>query len=450
MALRPWNVFKKTLYATHAEGANLSITARVGLARARLQADESSGASDFGWRLSLLLPPSVAAWLLLLVARWRYSDIERLRKLEKEPGGAMLLDVLGSRVVSHLGPYQIPNLAQARLHEEPLRVLREPLLLDHERSRALSRLEQLTYRRQGAVSLAPVGEASGNNAPLQALEPLLLDMFQPSASAEASRSNPMAAAAATSHKATALRLLFDVVVALAPEDREVPPWVLDGLVAATGPPWDDGPRGEELRAMLLVLLLGSPANSQAAADLPGVCTYLQSPGMKTRDDTLWPFKSYLLSGETPDLLRRGARLVAKQRPGSIEVPPRKARDTPSLQVKHDMRSLWTTLLLTGGWAGFTAWRGSPNVKALINIAKSCGTALGGMAVLEGLWRAEERLIETPRYYNDPSYMLPCSAGMCLANCVALAWACRYSVAVPFAVCRLAKDDLMDTYRSFDL
>merc|ERR1712226_1189693 len=115
---------------------------------------------------------------------------------------------------------------------------------------------------------------------------------------------------------------------------------------------------EEMRIVLLLLLLQTPSNCEAAAQCSEICAFFQQPGFKMKEDTFWPLKAYLLSGETPDLLRRGARLINKQSPNAIDVvTARSKRDTPSLQTKHDLRNFWTTALLTGTWAAFRAWPG---------------------------------------------------------------------------------------------
>merc|ERR1712224_1026907 len=148
------------------------------------------------------------------------------------------------------------------------------------------------------------------------------------------------------------------------------------IVEAAGPPWDAGPQGEELRAVLLLLLMQTPSNCQAAAALPDVCLYLRQPGFKRKEDTFWPVKAYLLSGETPDLIRKISRLVARQCPDAdVELPPRRARDTPSLQSKRDLRNFQTTALVTLGWASFRAWRGVVSLAAALSIGKAAGCAL---------------------------------------------------------------------------
>lgn len=456
MALRPWNVFRKTIYAggIGADGvvSHLPVTARIGLARARLKAEDTGDAgggsgTNFSYRFALLLPPSALVWFLLAAARWRYSDLERLRRLEKQPGGAVLLDILGSRAAAHLGPLQIQNFVESRLVEEPLAQLRDPLLLDHERARALSRLEQVTQRRLAAGVVAC--KHGGEQQPLRVLEPLFAGMFQDLAAPQVGGA-PSPLELAISHKATYLRIIFDVVVAVPEEDRTVPSWVLKGLATVSGAPWDDSAQGEELRSTLFYLLLASPENCVAAASMKEVCDYFQSAGMKRKEDTVWPLKAYLLSGETPDLLRRCARLINKQVPGAISVPAKYMRDTPSLQIKHDLRGLWTTALITGVWAGCRAWRGVIDANAALAMAKSCGGALLGMGVLESTWRIEERLIDTKAYFEESRYMLSMSASICVAHCAVWAWAFQFNVLVPFLFCRLAKDSLMDSYRSYEL
>lgn len=450
MVLRPWNVFRKTIYAggvgIGGAAAQLPITARISLARARLKAGDvgtvGAGATMV-YRLSILVPPSLVAWLLLGLAHWRYSDAERLSELEKAPGGAILLDILGSRIAAHVGPYQIPNFVRSAVTEEPLVQLRDPLLLDHERSRALTRLEQATHRRQAAQVLAY--RLAGQEQPLLAVEPLLKDMFE-----AASHASSVPNDRAVSHKAIYLRLVLDVVVAIPEEKREVPLWVLEGLVSAQGSPWDDSAQGEELRVTLLFLLLACPKNCIHAAGSQKVCDYVETPGMKRKEDTFWPLKAYLLSGETPDLLRRCARLINKQCPDSVLVPPKYKRDTPSLQIKHDFRSLWTTVLISAGWATVRTWRGVFDANAVFAMATACGGALAGMGLLEAVWRAEERVIESVDYFNNSQYMLLSSAGMCAAHCIAWAWAFQYHVLPPFLFCRLMKDGLMDSHRSFEL
>jgi len=371
---------------------------------------------------------------------------ERLKALDSRPGGSMVLDVLSSRFAAHLGPYQVPNFVAARMHEEPLKALAEPLLLDHERTRALSRLEQLSMRSLAAQRIAPIGEDFTAGAPLRALRPLLLDLVGPGCEDAAKG----AISASNSHQSTALRITLDVVRATSPEDRAVESWVLSGLVLAQGAPWDSGPQAEEVRVNLLLLLLQCPENCKIAASLPEVCDFVQQTGFKRKEDTFLPLKSYLLSGETPDLLRRCARSINKHCPGAVEVQAARARrDTPSLQVKHDLRNFWTTALFTCSWASFCAWRGVANASALLAIAKSVAGALGGVLVVESIWRAEEWMIQSDRYFEDSTAMYAGSAGMCILNSVVWSWAFRSAVAVPFIVCRVIKDDFMDAYRVFE-
>eukprot|EP00747_Dinoflagellata_sp_TGD_P030861 gnl/TRDRNA2_/TRDRNA2_134915_c0_seq3.p1 gnl/TRDRNA2_/TRDRNA2_134915_c0~~gnl/TRDRNA2_/TRDRNA2_134915_c0_seq3.p1 ORF type:complete len:318 (+),score=50.82 gnl/TRDRNA2_/TRDRNA2_134915_c0_seq3:140-1093(+) len=290
-------------------------------------------------------------------------------------------------------------------------------------------------------------EPHGGNWRLRVIEPLLIDMFGSATTPAAIEDRGQAV---SSHRTASLRIFFDIICAIEPAERAVPPWVLTGLVDAGGPPWDAGPQGEELRAVLLLLLLQTPSNCEAAAASPEVCLYLRQPGFKRKDDTFWPVKAYLLSGETPDLIRKCARLVARRCPGAdVELPPRRARDTPSLQLKRDIRNFQTTALLTAGWASFRAWRGVISFAAAMTIGRAAGCALGGVAVLEGLWRAQEHMIQSEWYYHQSHVMLPCSAAMCLVNCTAWAWFFRYSVAVPFAFCRFVKDDALDAYRNFE-
>jgi len=451
MAIRPWNVFKKTLYDAQAQRGHLPVTARISLARAgRSQhgaegdaSAPSTSAEPVARLFAALLVPSTVVWFSLLAARWRYSDVDRLRELEARPGGGMLLDFLGWRVTAHLGPYQVPNMVHARLHEAPLRALRDPLLLDHERTRALWRLELLTQRRLAANSLAPEDEETakvGGAAALRAVEPLLRYLFG---------DQDTVSGCAASHRAATAHVVFDVVCATTPAERLVPQWALSGLATARGVPWDSGPQGEEMRATLLMLLLASPANCIAAASLAEVQSYIERPGFKQKEDTMWPLKSYLLSGETPDLLRRCARLVNQQCPDSLEVPVRRARDTPSLQMKHDLRNLWTTALLTTCWAGFRAWRGVANPGEILRIVQSCAGALMAMAVLEGVWHSEERIIQSRWYFDDSHMVLAFSACVCVLNCGVWAWAFRYTTAVPYILCRLVKDDFTDAYRSYE-
>uniref|UniRef100_A0A7S0AS16 Uncharacterized protein n=1 Tax=Pyrodinium bahamense TaxID=73915 RepID=A0A7S0AS16_9DINO len=307
----------------------------------------------------------------------------------------------------------------------------------------------MTQRRAAVAGLAPPSEASGemyNNKALQAIEPLLVEAFseQPETLREAANS------ASASQQTAVARIILDVVAATLPDDRAVPPWVLSGVVSARGMPWDAGPQGEELRAALLCQLLRTPANCEAAASLPQVCRYLQQPGMKVKEDTVWPIKAYLLSGETPDLLRLGSRLVSRQCPNALEVRQRYKRDTPSLETKRDLRNAWTTVLITSGWAAFRAWRGVLDVPAVLAMARASAGALAGMSVLEGLWRAEEHVIQSAWYYKDSRAMVSCSAGMCLLHCLVWAWAFQFSVGVPFLFCRVVKDDFMDAYRSFEV
>lgn len=420
--------------------SHMPLTTRISLARSQAAGRVAAQEMPFAKRFSCFLVPSAAIWILLLGARWRYSDEERMANLEDQPGGAIFLDFLSWRIVQHMGPYQLPNFVAARVYERPLATLCKPLLLDGERSQALSRLEAITHRRLAASALAPHGVPLRSGTALQVLEPVLLSLLAPASSG---------AQASASHQASSLRILLDVLISLEPEARKVPDWVLTSLVTATGEPWDSGAQGQEVRATVLLLLLQCPENSRAAADLPEVCVFLSRPGSKIKEDTFWPLKAYLLSGETPDLLRRGARLVNLQLPGSVERPPRHARDTPSLQMKHDLRNFWTTALLTTAWASFGQWQGAATLQAAMAMGQASAVSVGLIAGLESLWRAEEHAIQAEWYWEGGAAMFACSAGMCLLNCSALAFAFRYSILVPFAFCRFIKDDLMDAYRWYD-
>jgi len=202
----------------------------------------------------------------------------------------MLLDLLAWRVTAHLGPYQVPNFTNAKMHEPPLEMLKESVLLDHERARALNRLGQLTQRRVAALSLAAIGEESSQGSALRAIETLLFEAFY-----EDDASAMKAPGTSTdSHRAAAAKIILDVVAACPPEERTVPAWVLSGLVAAKGIPWEDGVQGAELRSTLLLQLLRTDSNALAAGRLPEVCKYLSQPGFKMKEDTVWPLKAYLL------------------------------------------------------------------------------------------------------------------------------------------------------------
>jgi len=469
--------------------------------------DESSTETAFPITLLFiaLCLPSAGAWLFLALASWRCSDVDRLRALENRQAGAVLLDLLSWRTTAHLGPYQVPNLVRAQLQKAPLRALRDPGSSDRERARALARLGRLTERRLAAaaigIGLGGGGSGTGEgeetsidgygSAALHALEPLLLDMFREGTEEEeykeedeeedeqgsavgaplcmepltpplsapplARRSKRGLLEASPANRRQELeasaRILFDVVLATPAVERVVPPWVLSGLVRTAHAPWGSCARGEELRVALLVLLLEAPGNCwTVASSLSEVRHYLQQPGVRLKANTIWPLKAYLLGGETPDLLRRGALLVNMRCPGSIDVPEeiRYERETLSLQAKHDLRNAQTTALLTAGWAT-VVWlaRGPVGARGISSLMRACVCALGSVAVLEGLWRAQERIIETEWYFSESCGTLLCSAGMCVLNCAAWAWALRYSAFLPFAVCRFAKDDIVETFRSFE-
>jgi len=451
MALRPWNVFQKTLFAVRPEAGagRISVTTQLSLARARLQIQEPTIVASTAQCAAILLPASATVWLLLFAAQWRYSDPSRLRAVEEGPGGVILLDLLGSRLAAHLGPYQVPNFVRGRLHETPLKLLSEESLPDYKRAYALSRLGQISQRQVAIVDvlrLEPAGSTGAYN--LLDVVTVLRSAFE-SQTVEVSAAPGSIGTMSTSLQDAAVRIVLDIVSALPPEERSVPGWVLSSLVAARGTPWSDGPQGEELKASLLLQLLRTPSNCELAAALPDVLDYVQQPGIKAKADTVFPIRAYLLSGETPDLLRRCSRLIGKQCPGTVELPPRAPRDTPRLQAKHDVRNAWTTALITVCWASFRAWRGILDVNALIGMSRASASALAGMGVLEGLWRLEERMIESRWYYEDASLMLPCSAAMCLTNAVAWSWAFRLSALAPFVACRLVKDDFLDAYRSFE-
>lgn len=431
MALRPWNVFKTTVYVAKTTGGRVPVISRINRARAQVAYDSHPEHIPFEKVFVAFALPSAVTWMLLCASWWRYSDPERLRTVEAKSSGLIILDVLGGRVTSHLGPPQTPNLARASMHERALQSLRDPLLLDHERLHALFRLEQLSQRTLGASSLT-------GNGGLEVLEPLFLELLSKE-KGDMTRT--------TSQRLTCLRILLNVVCAAPCEKREVPGWVLSGLVSLRGEPFDS-PLQEEVRATLLVLLLDAPANCKLAAELPEVLEYF-SRGFKKKEDTPWPLKAYLLSGETTDLVRKGARLIARQCPGAIALPQKYDRETPSLQMKYDLRNMWTTTMLTVAWGAFRGWSGFFTVPSMFRMVRSAAGALGGVAVLESLWRAQEFMIDASWYCEECRVMLPCSAAMCVVNSAAWAWAfTRTAAMAPFTFCIFVKDDLSDSYRSF--
>mmetsp|Transcript_9245 Transcript_9245/g.20655 ORF Transcript_9245/g.20655 Transcript_9245/m.20655 type:complete len:446 (-) Transcript_9245:36-1373(-) len=443
MALRPWNVFQKTSYVVRSDAGHVPISSMITLARAKGQRLGAEQETTFGQLFAVILPASAVAWTALFITRWRYSDGERLRVIEGKQGGAIWVDMLACRALSHFGPYQAPNLMKAKLYEGPLQSLEEPLLLDHERSRVLQRLEQITQRRVAALSLLldEGGTSSRSGMPLLRIESILRDVLKAHGS--------MALVRSPSHLEASLRIVLDCICALPAENRAVPDWVLTHLVTSSGEPWDTlGPQGEEIRATMMLQLLQCEANSAAAAKLPTVITYLSTPGIRLKADTLWPLKAYLLSGETSDLLRRAARLVVKQDPNAMELPPRCTRDTPNLQFKHDSRNLWTTVLGAFLWAASRSWRGVIDMKAILELTGAGAGGVGAILVVEGFWRAEELIIQTQKYFDDTLTMYAVSAGMCLEHSIVWSWAFRYPVLVPFLFVRLVKDNFLDSYRSF--
>lgn len=295
-------------------------------------------------------------------------------------------------------------------------------------------------QRRHAVRLwlGQLGEAE----PLLRLEPLLLEAFGTSATT-VSTNGP------ESLRATNVRILMDAIAALPPEERVVPGWVLRGLIVSQGPPWSIGPQGEELRATILVQLLHCAANCVTLSGLPEARAYLEQPGFKLKEDTVFPLKAYLLSGETPDLLRKGARLVNRHCPAALNPSARRARDTPSLQVKRDVRNYWTTALLTTGWAMLRSWSFMLNMQAVLTIGTSVAGALAGIAVLETLWQVEEQVIESHWYFEEPAASLSASAAMVALNCLGGAFSLRFYCGVPFAINRLMKDDFLDAHRRFE-
>merc|ERR1711879_1117222 len=140
--------------------------------------------------------------------------------------------------------------------------------------------------------------------------------------------------------------------------------------------------------------------------------YVKQTGTKRKADTIFPIRAYLLSGETPDLIRLCARLIAKQCPEALEAPPKRKRDTPSLQAKSDIRAVWTSVLLTAGYASLRSLPGTFDLAALLGVAATTGVALVVEGALEVLWFSEELMIESRWYFEEPNKMLAASLGMC--------------------------------------
>jgi len=437
----------KAKAAVVAESSGPTYADKLSEARERLQVKAEQEEWNFKSRSLVVLPLSTAAWLALFGTYYYYSDASRVKDLEGGPGGTLVIDALGWRSLAHFGPYQMPNLVQARLHEKPLELLREDELKDVRRAWAVNRLGMLTQRREPAKAVVEM-ERDLSKLPLEALFRSVFD--EPEEGWGGRTAGGDALGLASGIQEDAAKSCLDIISALPPEDRAVPSWVLSGLVCSRARPWTDGPQGEEWRTSVLLQLLRTPSNCEKAAKLPEVMAFVQRPGMKMKADTIFPLRAYLMSGETPDLLRLCSRLIAKTVPEAFSDPPDKKapRDTPSLQAKHDIRAAWTSMLLTVTYAALRSWPGAFDMPALTTVVVASGCALLAEGALEVLWLGQELMIESEWYYEERSKMLLASFIMSSVNAIAWAAAFQYYAMVPFFASRFVKDDFLDVYRSY--
>ncbi|CEM12320.1 unnamed protein product [Vitrella brassicaformis CCMP3155] len=135
---------------------------------------------------------------------------------------------------------------------------------------------------------------------------------------------------------------------------------------------------------------------------------------------------------------------------TLPVPLPRERKSRSLQTKMALRVQETNMEICALVALLSlVFKGHIRKEVFWPILmKGVRRCVTGFAVLELLWRAQEYIIQTDRYYNDPQFMLLTSAAMCVTN--VLTWSRIFSthryVFGPYLFIRTVKDGSSDAYR----
>mmetsp|Transcript_6595 Transcript_6595/g.16435 ORF Transcript_6595/g.16435 Transcript_6595/m.16435 type:complete len:437 (-) Transcript_6595:174-1484(-) len=430
--LRPWSVFRKVRYAASAAELEGSVATRMTHKLTNALIHEKVGNTkkpkvDFKQVLAIVGVPSVVAWIGLFGCRQWLSKRDELPADE-------LAQVLGSRVVAHVGPYLLPELVRLNMHGRALDNLADPLLIPARKTACWVAIEEVTQRR---AALRATSRELGAKLWWPLFEELAKD--------------PERGFKDVSYFEPQLRAVMDVACGLPAEQRQVPEGWFDRLLQ-TNDMYFGEPMMEEYRATMFARFLANPDNCRQARGSEMVLAYLGQGGEKQDYDTFWPIKKLLYGGEMHDLLRIGSRFLnlhCKDQP-PVEVQPEAKRVLPSLEARLDLRNTQQILMWGGYYAFFRAYVSEKQLTLAV-LERTVWTGLRasrGLAMLEALYHLEEHVIQMEWYYHSEMAMLQASAAMTAVHSVVAAWVFathRFTV-LPFVTTRLMKDTAYDAFR----
>jgi hypothetical protein len=383
---------------------------------------------------AMLGAPSAVIWLLMC---WSYYSTQK----ENPPMiPSICRQLLGSRYVAHLGPHPIPGLIRVRDDlEMELFKLDDPFAYEHERTESLLAIEAVTQRRMAVVDIV-------KRRGIEWFLPVLFDLVTESEHADIGINKSQ------SHFDSQVRIALDIISATPAADRELPIEFFKKLVSTNSAVWKGESRAEEARAILLYKLLHCPANCAKVRGCEEVERFIQEEGgfIESVSDVQW--RKDLYAHENHDILRKCAGLINKNTRAidfggeTFPIPEAQERKSPSFQTKLDLRSLEVSAFYYTVWPmmRFMIVTGYDSMNKGSAFARVLASAWMGGALLEGIYRAEEHLIQTKWYYENS---VLASLGMVFSHCAVTALVltrCPY-VFAPYLILRF-RDSTADTFR----
>jgi hypothetical protein len=422
------------VYARRVESVSARIASRLNPAREKaidpsFRFKTKYSDTDYSTAIWIVGIPSAVAFMLLTLLPSQSSE-----------------SVLGWRVLAHLGPYKVPKIFRSGTRwKSALVELDNSDLLESEISQLLTDIEVITQRRQCVRRI--VSEYG-----FEIFLPVFRNLSSPPPVNCTSKGQ--------SHFETNLRVAMDVVSATRAKDRRVPISVIEDLIVHNLQLWEctgneEVMRFREYRALLLLKLLQNEDNANDAAKSSIVCEFLKTElqsGEHIKFSTLplmpllYQFKTEKLGYEYSDIIYKCLKLLGLS---SNENSPE--RKSLSLEHKIDFLNFEKLIYFT---ICYSSLRVIPliseySLSVLSKAANLMAKSVIGVAILEGLYRIEEHVIQSRPYFEKADQgegILP-SALMVITHVLVGSQVLRKFpfCFAPFAVMKI-RDSFTDSFR----
>jgi hypothetical protein len=352
--------------------------------------------------------------------------------------------LFGWRALAHLGPYHIPRIVQHGEWRESLKKLNdasELQLIESEIAQLLTDIEVVTQRRVAVRRIV-------KDHTMAVFSPVLRNLAAPPPVGTVRKGQ--------SHFEANLRIAMDVVSATPAKDRIVPLDVLESIIANNKESWEseaneDTSRFREYRAVLVLMLLQNTENLSLAKNSDIVKNFVVNE-VKHAFHKVYPtlplmpllyqFKTEKLGFEYIDIVKKLGSML--EVPLEDSLPSRKSM---RLEYKLDFINLEKLVYLT---ICYSSLRVVPMISEYSMKVLSRGVGLIarsvlGAALLEGVYRTEEHVIQSAPWYDSES-LLP-SACMAVSNIFFGALALKFFpfCGLPWLMMRI-RDSFSDSYR----